>query len=163
MVPRLCASISLQPLDQTRLDCCPCCLQASSPPCASKHVWNVDPCVRTRISFPALCFKHVWIMVPCLGTSICLLLPWSNTFVSNAFGLWISVCAHASVSSLVQTRLIMVACLFRLEPKWLRLTWIIPCKCLVLFVYPSFARLFLSLKSGDCGATCSCIASFQLL
>ena len=96
--------------------------------------------------FPALCFKHVWIMVPCLGTSICLLLPWSNTF---GFGsllctsislhpcpkhvlimvpglrthqssalcfecvwMWIRVCAHASVSSLVQTRLVRMACLF---------------------------------------------------
>ena len=100
-------------------------------------------------------------MVPCLGTSIRLLLLWSNTLVSNAFGLWISVCAHGSVSSLVQTRLIMVACLFKLEPKWLRLTWIIPCKCLVLLVYPSFVQMVLSLESGDCGATCSCIASFN--
>ena len=146
----------------------------------TKHVWIVvlvvykhrlHPVLQTRLEcgslcaythqFPALCFKHVWIMVPCLGTSICLLLPWSNTFVSNAFGLWISVCAHGSVSSLVQTRLIMVACLFRLEPKWLRLTWIIPCKCLVLLVYPSFVQMVLSLESGDCGATCSCIASFN--
>ena len=42
--------------------------------------------------FPALCFKHVWIMVPCLGTSICLLLPWSNTF-----GLRFLVCVRECV------------------------------------------------------------------
>ena len=37
----------------------------------------------------------------------------STARVSNMFRLWILVCAHASVSSLVQTRLIMVACLRR--------------------------------------------------
>ena len=68
-------------------------------------------------------------MVPCLGTSICLLLPWSNTF-----GFWFRVVykhqsppvsqktrfdygswsAYASVSSLVQTRL--NDCLFVVPP-----------------------------------------------
>ena len=85
--------------------------------------------------FPALCFKHVWIMFPCLGTSTFLLLPWSNRFgflvpccvqtsvstrVSNTFGFRFLVCvhasvpdpylSHASVSGLLQTRLILVAC-----------------------------------------------------
>ena len=58
--------------------------------------------------------------------------------VSNTFGLRFLFCVHASVNSfLFQTRLIMVACLFTsisLEPNWLRLTWIIPCKCLVFRV-----------------------------
>ena len=62
----LCANISLQPFDQTRLEC------------GSLFAYTHQ--------FPALCFKHVWIMVPCLGTSICLLLPWSNTI-----GFWFLV------------------------------------------------------------------------
>ena len=107
-----------------------------------KHVWNVDPCLRTRISFQhcvsntfGLRFR-VWVQAfaSCfLGQTR--LDKGSLSAYANAFRLWMSVCAHASVSSLVQTRLIMVACLFRLEPKWLRLPWIIPCICLVLFVF----------------------------
>ena len=42
----LSATITLQPFDQTRLDCG----SLFTNPCL-KHVWNVDPCLRTRISF----------------------------------------------------------------------------------------------------------------
>ena len=67
-----------------------------------------------------------WLVYNHQSTALC-----SNTFglwflvvhkhqsppcVSNMSGLWILVCAHASVSSPVQTRLIMVACLFTLPP-----------------------------------------------
>ena len=124
----------------------PCCLQTLSPPCVSNTFGMcIFVCVRASVS--STVFQTRGIVVPCLGTSICLLLPWSNTFVffgsllctnirlhpclkhvqikvpclrtcsspSPVFrmlGLWIPVCAHASVSSLVQTRLIWVACLF---------------------------------------------------
>ena len=71
---------------------------------------------QTRLGFGSLlctsislhpCLKHVWVKVPGLRTRIS-----PQPCVSNAFGLWIPVCAHASVSSLGQTRLIMVACLW---------------------------------------------------
>ena len=69
----------------------------------------------------------------CLSLSISL-----QPCVSNTFRLWLLVCVHASVISLMfQTRLIVGACLLTsisLEPKLLRLTWIIPCKCLVFRV-----------------------------
>ena len=114
------------------------CVQTSVDSPLTKHVWNVDPCLRTRICFQHRgsntyglwfrvwvqasascllghtrldfglhpCLKHVLIMVlVCVRISL-------QPCVSNVFGLLIPVCAHASVSSLVQTRLIMVACLF---------------------------------------------------
>ena len=91
LVPCLCASTRLQPFDQTCLDC--------------------GSFLYTSI-VSTLCFKRVWIVVPCLRTRISL-----QPCVSNTFGLWFPVCAHASVySSLVQTRSIMVACLFTLTP-----------------------------------------------
>ena len=47
------------------------------------------------------CLKQIWIKVPRLRTGIC-----PQPCVLNASGLWFSVCAHTSVSSFVQTRLI---------------------------------------------------------
>ena len=79
MVPCLCASISLQPFDQTRLDCGPCCFQASSPPCVA-NTFGMWILLRIRISFQ-LC-------------------------VSNTFGLWFRVWVQASASCFLgQTRL----------------------------------------------------------
>ena len=75
------------------------CVQASVYSPLTKHVWNVDPCLRTRISFQhrvsntfglwfrvwvqasASCslVKHVWILVPCcVQASV-------STRVSNTF------------------------------------------------------------------------------
>ena len=47
----LCANISRQPFDQTRLDCGSCCLQASSPRCVSNtfEVW-ILVCVHASVS-----------------------------------------------------------------------------------------------------------------
>ena len=121
---------------QTRLDSVPCL-------CAS-----VSPLTK---QYPVLCFKHVWWFLVCVHASVSSTVSQTRLdygsvsgtrispqpCVSNAFDLRFLVCVHASVSSLVQTRLMMVACMFTtisLEPKWLRLTWIIPCKCLVFRV-----------------------------
>ena len=81
--------VQLQPFDQTRLECGPCCLQASSPPCVSNtvglwfRVWvqAFTSCFlgQTRLNFGSLlctstslhpCLKLVWITVPCLRTRI---------------------------------------------------------------------------------------------
>ena len=100
----LCANISLTAfLTKHVLECGSLLFTSIGSTLCLKHVWNVDPCLRTRISFPSLCFKHVWIMVPCLGTSICLLLPWSKH-------VWILVpcCVQASVSTRLKHVLIMV-------------------------------------------------------
>ena len=67
--PCLRTRISLQPFDQTRLDCGSLLFTSIVSTLSFKHVWNVDPCLRTRIS-----------PQPC---------------VSNAFGLWIPVCASS--------------------------------------------------------------------
>ena len=105
-------------------------LEASSPPCVSNtfgswfRVWvrALSSCFlgQTRLDFVSLLHKH---QSP----------PVSQTHLDSgslsAYLSRIPICAHASVSSLVQTRLILVACLITsisLEPKWLRLTWIIP-------------------------------------
>ena len=103
----------------------------------ARVAWNVVSCCSNRASICSLALillsQARWIVMIGWCTSICL-----QPFFSNTFGLWSLVCVHASVNSpLFQTRLIMVACLFTsisLEPKWLRLTWIIPCKCLVFRV-----------------------------
>ena len=133
---------------------------------AYKHQPTV--CVQTRLDYGSL-----------LNTSISFHPVFQKPCVSNTFELWILVCVHASVSSLVKPvwmgipfykhqspalpdsspvfKLvwIMVACPctricqqpfvsntfvcgfclltnISLEPQWLRLTWIIPCKCLGL-------------------------------
>ena len=81
--------VQLQPFDQTRLDCGPCCLQASYPPCVTNTfgMW-IFVCVHASVSStvfqtlvdygsvsgykhlpPAswvkhVCLTHVWIKVP---------------------------------------------------------------------------------------------------
>ena len=80
MVLCLCASISQQSFDQTRLDCGSLFTSIVSTLCF-KHVRNVDPCLRTRISF-----QHC---------------------VSNTFGSWFRVWVQASASCFLgQTRLV---------------------------------------------------------
>ena len=90
-----------------------------------KHVWIVDPCLRTRMSLQPcvsntfglwfrVCvqasvysplIKHIWIVVPCCVQA-------SPPGVSNTFGLWFLVCVHVSDSSPVFKHVwIMVLCL----------------------------------------------------
>ena len=120
-------------LSQTRLDCGSLFVYKHRSTALVQTRLNGDSLFVYKHQSPALCFKHVWFVVPCLSTSISL-----QPCVSNTLELRFFVCVHASVNSpLFQTRLIIVACLFTsisLEPKWQRLTWITPCKCLVFRV-----------------------------
>ena len=89
--------------------------------CNALFVYSLQPFVQTRLDggslfvckhqSPALCFKHVWIVVSCLGSCNSL-----QPCVSNTCGVWFSVGVHASVNTLLQTRLIVGACLFTLPP-----------------------------------------------
>ena len=66
--------ISFHPVFQTCLDYGSLSAHTHQVPALCfKHVWNVYPCLRTRVSFQHCVSKTS-------GTSICLLLPWSNTF-----------------------------------------------------------------------------------
>ena len=140
-------SISLQPFVQTRLDCGSLlCTSISLHPVFQTCLDCGSLSAHTH-QYPALCFKHVWIMVPCLCASISLQ-PFNQTRLdcgpccSQASFL---VCVHASVPDPCLCARIRshpcsntfdYGCLFVylhlcLEPKWLRVTWIIPCKCLM--------------------------------
>ena len=87
-------SISLQPFDQTRSKCGSLLFTSIVSTLCLKHVWNVYPCLRTRISF-----QHC---------------------VSNTFGLWFRVWVQASASCFLgQTRLVFGSLLctsIRLHP-----------------------------------------------
>ena len=79
-------------LGQTRFDFGSLlCTSTSLHPCL-KHVWIKVPCLRTRISPPALCFECVWIVDLSLCTRI-RLQPCSNTFDNGGLlhflrGMW---------------------------------------------------------------------------
>ena len=137
------ASISLQPFVQTRLDYGSLLYTSISfhsvfqKPCVSNafelwilvcvHASVSSLVIQTRLDGDSWCvYKHQFQL--CQSPFLC----------SNTFGLWLLVCVHATVNSpLFQTRLIVVACVLTsmsLEPKWLRVTWIIPCKYMVFHV-----------------------------
>ena len=124
VVPCLCTCISLHPFVQTRLDCGSLSVYKHQSTARVQTRLDCGSLLYTSISFhsvfqtrlncgslfaythqfPALCFKHVWIVVPCLGTSICLLLPWSNTF-----GFWfLVVYKHQSPGTIIKHVLIIV-------------------------------------------------------
>ena len=75
----LCSIISLQPFDQNTFGLWSLLITSIVSTLCFKHVWNVDPCLRTRIVSSTV-FQTRLVMVLCLGTIICPILPWSNTF-----------------------------------------------------------------------------------
>ena len=97
-----------------------------------KHVWILVPCC-TQASVSTLCFKHVWIMVPCLCTSISLQ-PFDQTLLDCGSLLCTSISLHPVFQTRLDCGSLSAYTHLCFEPKWLRLTWIIPCKCLVFRV-----------------------------
>ena len=103
MVPCRCASISLQPFDQTCLDC--------GPLLYTSNASNTCGCLRTRISLQP-CVSNtfgLWFCV-CVHKSICLRSPLIKHVFQTFFGSWsVYIISLLVFSPLSQTRLILVS------------------------------------------------------
>ena len=125
-----------------------------SPPCVSNmsRLWIL---IAHTHQSPALCLKHVWMMVQFLCASVSLQ-PFDQTrldcgsllytsIVSNAFGLWILVYVHASVSSPVfQTRLDKgsVSVYKHLSPPVFQTHFVVPRPCTCISLQPCVSNTF---------------------